>query len=593
MRQPPLFDSSLNTKQILARLLREYVKPYRHYLLCAMGCMLVVAITTAGNAYMMKPVLDEIFVKHDRQMLTIAPLIIIALALFSGLGDYGQSMFMRHVGQKVIADMQVALFAHMLNADLSTFHDQSTGRLISRLTNDIQLLRQTVSNIVVGAVKESLTMLFLLAVMFIQSWQLSLIAFFILFFAVVPIVRLGKRMRKVADATQASLGDFTSQLDETFSGVRVVKAYGRETFETERVRSAIKIMFKLYMKAAKISAALGPMMSLLGALAIAAIVWYGGLEVVKGDTTTGAFFSFITAMIMAYRPVRTIASLSSQLQEGLAASARFFSVMDTKPVISNAPEAKPLILSNGAVVCDHVTFHYPGSPDAGVRDLSFEIPSGKIVALVGPSGGGKSTIMNLLLRFYDVDAGDILIDNQSIKHITIDSLRAATAFVSQEVVLFDDSVLANIAYGRLDASKEDIIHAASLAYAHDFIMALPQGYDTIIGPHGVKLSGGQRQRLSIARAILKNAPILLLDEATSALDNESEHMVQRALNELMRNRTTLVIAHRLSTIRHADNIIVLVGGTCVEHGTHQELLAHGGVYHRLYQTQFASMDDAL
>jgi len=576
------------TPYLLKRLVRGFVKPYRSYLIGAVICMVIGAGTTAANAYMMQPVLDDIFVSQKMTMLMLVPIALVIIGVLGGAADYGQNILMRYVGQKVVADMQVALFAHLMRADLATFHDQAAGRLVSRFTNDIQLLRQTASNVIVGFAKELLTLIFLLGVMIYQSWQMSAIAFFVLIFAFLPIIRFGRRMRKVANQTQSTLGDFTQQLDETFSGVRMVKAYGREEFETERVRQSIRKLVKLYMRASRISAAMGPVMEVLGSLSIAAIVWYGGHEVLRGATTPGAFFSFITAMIMAYRPVKVVASLNTQLQEGMAAASRFFTVIDQQAEIRDKPDAKPLSLEHGRIVFDHATFHYPGTESAGVTDLSFAVPAGATVALVGPSGGGKSTVMNLLLRFYEPSAGRILIDNQSITDATIASLRSVTALVSQEVVLFDDSVRANIAYGRPDADEEDIIRAAKQAYAHEFILSLPQGYDTLIGPHGVRLSGGQRQRLSIARAILKDAPILLLDEATSALDNESERAVQRALADLMRNRTTLVVAHRLSTIQHASTILVLQGGRLVEQGTHDELLATSGLYHRLYTTQFSA-----
>ncbi len=581
-----------SSNRIIKRLARDYIFHYRPYLIGAIICMVFAASMTALNAYMIKPVLDEIFVEKNQSMLTLVPLGILVIAIIGGLADYGQSMLLRYVGQKVVSDMQCDLFSHLMHADLSTFHDQSSGRLVSRFTNDIQLLRMTASNVLVGFAKELLTLIFLLGVMFYQSWQLSLIAFVVLVFGVFPIIRFGKRMRKVADATQSSLGDFTQQLDETFLNVRVVKAYGRETFETERVRTQVRSLHKLYMKAAKVSAAIGPIMAMVGSIAIAIIIWYGGMEVIKGTTTPGAFFSFITAMIMAYRPVKVVASLNTQMQEGIAASARFYSAMDDKAKIYDREGAKPLALEHGRIVFDEVTFHYNSENTAehaaGISGLSFTVPAGATVALVGPSGGGKSTIMNLLLRFYEPQSGRITIDGQDITHTTLQSLRGVTALVSQEVVLFDDTVRANLAYGKMNATESDIIEAAQQAHAHEFITGLPQGYDTIIGPAGVKLSGGQRQRLSIARAILKNAPILLLDEATSALDNESERAVQRALNSLMKGRTTLVIAHRLSTIQYASSIIVLEHGRLCEHGTHEELLNKKGVYYRLHSTEFST-----
>ncbi len=570
---------------LYGRLLRLYVRRYRRILFLAGGCMLVVAGATAAQAYLMQPVLDHIFVSKDASYLAVLPLMLVAIAVLNALGDYGQSLTLKYVGQRVVSDMQSDLFAHLMHADIRLFHDQSSGRLISRLTNDIMLMRRSVSEVVTGLIKESCTAIFLIALMLWQSSFMAIIACSVLVFAVLPIARLGRRMRSVADATQSQLADFTAQLDDTFQGVRMVKAYAREDFESARANQTIHRLFKLYYRASRVQSASSPIMSLLTGIAIAGIVWIGGYKVLNNTLTPGEFFSFLTAMLLVYRPAKVIASLNNQLQEGMAAAARFFAVMDTKPTISDREGAQALMVTHGAITFDRVTFHYEAG-GGGVSDLSFTAPAGNTVALVGSSGAGKTTIMNLLLRFYDRQSGRITIDGTDIRDVTIRSLRESLALVSQDVVLFNDSVRANIAYGMPDASDDAIMTAAKKANAHGFIEQLPDGYATQIGPAGVKLSGGQRQRISIARAILKNAPILLLDEATSALDSASERAVQDALTLLMQGRTTLVIAHRLTTIQNADLILVLDHGKIQAQGTHAQLLAHSEAYrhmHQLYQ----------
>lgn len=576
---------SLSDKQIRQALLRDYIAPYKRILLLAMVCMVVIAICTAINAYMMQPVLDDIFVKRDETLLMVIPLILVMVAFINSAADYGQSLALRYVGQRIVSTMQGDLFAHMITADLQSFHDQSSGKRISRMTNDIMLLRNAVSTVVTGFIKEALSLIFLVGLMFYQSWEMAVIGFFTLIFAVLPILRLGRRMRKVSSQTQARLSEFTGQLDETFNAAKIVKAYGREDFEITRVNRTIRDLFKLYYKGARTQSLASPMMHALTGVAIAGVIWYGGFQVLNGHTTPGAFFSFLTAMLMAYRPIKVIASLNTQWQEGLAAASRFYDVLSEEASIKDGPNAKPLHITQGAVSFQQVSFHYNES--AGVRDISFNIAPKTTLALVGASGSGKTTLTNLLLRFYEASSGQICIDGQDIRSVTLQSLRGQIAYVSQDIVLFDDTVRANIAYGRLDADEESILKAAQMAEADAFIRALPNGYDTIIGPHGVKLSGGQRQRLSIARALLKNAPILVLDEATSALDTASERAVQHALEHLMQARTTLVIAHRLSTIRHADEIIVLDRGMIVERGTHDSLINKGGIYTNLHQQQVA------
>ena len=570
-----------NSTALLKRLIKHYIAGHRRNIGFAVLCMMAVAGATAANAWLMQPMLDNIFLKKDAGMLFYIPIGVFCIGLISAMASYGQTVIMRNTGQRIIADMQIDLFTHLMYADLALFHDQAAGRLISRFTNDIMLMRNAVSTVLTGIAKDLFTMIFLIALMFHQSTQLALIAFIVFPIAILPVIRLGRRMRKVSDSTQQNLGTFAAQLDETFHGVRMVKAYGRENYEIKRATTAIEKLYELYFKTSRIQAAASPIMELLTGITIAAVIWFGGYNVITGVTTPGAFFSFVTAMLMAYKPAKTIVTLNNSLQEGMAAASRLFDVLDIKPAISDQSNASPLKINSGAIRFENASFVYTKN-ETVIDDVTLDVPSGKTVALVGSSGSGKSTLINLLLRFYDVGRGMITIDGQNIREVTIASLRNTVSLVSQEIVLFDDTIRANIAYGKLDASDEEIMNAARMAAADEFIRELPQGYNTIIGPHGVKLSGGQRQRLAIARAFVKNAPILLLDEATSALDNTSERIVQEALEKLMKNRTTMVVAHRLSTIRNADIIYVLDHGRIVETGTHDSLLAQGGAYYNLY-----------
>jgi len=583
-KQKITFDHS--TRVLVRRLFREGMRPYLGKVALAVLCMVVGAAANAAYALLMDPVVNKIFT--ERQSAFLLPLGLAVLAAFAvkALCNYGEAVFLSRVGLRVIADMQMRLFSHLMRLDVAYFQANSTGKILSRLTNDISQMRFAVSDALTGAGKDASSLIFLIAAMFYQDWELSLWTFFVFPLAIVPISKLGRRMRKVTANTQEQMGLLTTYLEQSVQGIRVVKAYGMEDYEKTRVRQLIETLQDLVYRAARVRSASSPIMEFLGGVAITVVILYGGSRVIDGHTTPGAFFSFITALMLAYRPLKSLASLNTNLQEGLAAAARTFSVLDAQPEIQDHPGARDLLVREGNVRLEGVFFTYDGSR-AVLDGIDLTVPGGRTVALVGPSGAGKSTLLNLLPRFFDVTDGRVTIDGQDIRDITMTSLRSKIALVSQEITLFDDTIRANIAYGRPGASDDEIVQAAHAAAAHEFIMGLPDGYDTIVGERGLNLSGGQRQRIAIARAMLKNAPILLLDEATSALDTESEHQIQAALDRLMRGRTTIVIAHRLSTVVGADLIHVMDRGRVVETGTHAMLVEQGGLYARLYAMQFA------
>ena len=577
------------TLPLVKRLFNDYVRSYKFYIAMAVICMVFAAATTAANAWIMQPVLDDVFLDKNKDMLMILPIAVLIIAIVKGFSEFGQSVLMLLVGQRTIADIQKDMYASLMKADLSFFHNNPSGNLVARFISDVNRLRHSVTTTLTGIAKDTLTLIFLVALMFYRDWELASIAFLIFPLAIYPITRIGRMMRKISAATQNKIGEFSTLLNQTFQGSRQVKAYGMEGYEGERARDYIDEITRLIFKSSRRSTILRPIMEALGGIAVAGVVLYGGIKVIDGETTPGTFFSFLTAFFLAYRPLKSLAGLNSVLQDGLASAERLFRILDIEPKIQDRNNSKTIENVKGTIEFKNVEFAYENK-DYILKKISLLIPRGKKIALVGPSGAGKSTILNLIPRFFEVEKGQVEIDGIDIKEIKIGSLRSSMALVSQEINLFDDTIRSNIAYGKLDSSEEEIIAAAKKSASHDFITKLPNGYNTTVGEHGVKLSGGQRQRIAIARAMLKNAPILLLDEATSSLDTESERYVQEALLELMKNRTTLVIAHRLSTVINADTIYVIDSGKIAESGTHFELLKNEGVYSRLYTQQFAEQE---
>jgi subfamily B ATP-binding cassette protein MsbA len=459
---------------------------------------------------------------------------------------------------------------------------------MSRITNDVNSMQGAVSEAVTSLLKDSFTLICLMFVIFYRDWQLALVAMVIFPVTIYPIATFGRKIRKLATRTQMTMGSLTTLLQETISGARIVKAFGREDYESSRFSRENETLLKLTLKSVTISAVSSPFMEFLGGVGIAAIIFYGGYQVIQGVSTPGTFFSFLAALIMLYEPIKRLTNVNNTIQQGIAGAQRVFSIIDAVPEIRNKPEAIPLPAISKAIDIRNVTFRYEDTPV--LKQINLTVRAGEAVAFVGMSGGGKTTLVNLIPRFYDVSEGQILIDGRDIRDVTMESLRAQIGIVTQQTILFNDTVRNNIIYGDIEKTEADVIRAAKAANAHHFIMNLPDGYDTVIGEQGTKLSGGERQRISIARALLKDAPILVLDEATSSLDTEAEIEVQEALENLMKGRTTLVIAHRLSTIRNADRIVVLVNGEIVEEGTHEALLDKKGEYFRLYQMQFKNGD---
>lgn len=575
--------------EIIKRLLKDHVGPYRKQVFLAVVFMVIVAICSTIIVWLVKPAIDQIFITHDKQMLVLVPLMVIIVYSLKGIAEYFQNYIIKFVGQRILTDLQMQMYKHLLFADLALIETTSSGRLISRFTNDIILMRGAVSNMLVGAAKHLLTVLSLIVMMFYLQPLLSVIALILFPVAVYPIQKLGRRMRNVSDQVQEELSDYTAKLDETFRSIKVIKSFSGEMQEVKRAKNIVNRILDYYKKVAKLDSLSSPIMEILSGVGSACIIWYGGYMVLAGKTTPGELIAFIAAFASIYRPFKSLVALNVNLQEGLTAANRVFNILDTKPVICDIPNAKEISFSKPAIHFNNVSLKF--GKKTALHSFNLEMESGKTYAFVGRSGSGKTSLANLMVRFYDSTAGEILIDNHNIQDMLVSNLRNQISLVTQDVLLFDSTVFANIAYGKQGATKEEVIAAAKAADADEFIRAMPGGYDSLIGVQGVTLSGGQRQRLSIARAFLKNAPILILDEATSALDSNSEHAILHAIAKLRKNKTTLVITHRLTSVTDVDKIIVMKLGKIIEQGTHQQLLKQRKEYYRLYNKQLKEMTE--
>ncbi|MEK6532071.1 MAG: ABC transporter transmembrane domain-containing protein [Deltaproteobacteria bacterium] len=575
---------------------------YNLELVLAFACMVGFALSNGAMAYLIGPVMKflfssggdeamginliplDLFTIQKEKMIIAIPLAIMAVGVVKGISSFGQSYFMGFVGMGIVRDIRKRLYEHILSLPVGYFTGSPTGVLISRLTNDVNLLQSTTSEAVATVLKQSLTILVLAGIVISLDWKLALAAGVALPLSLYPMRKLGKKMKRASTEGQATMGTMTMLLHEAIAGIRIVKAFSMEGYEAERFRQENERFTRTQIKTVKVRSISSPLMEMLGAIAFATTIWYAAYRISSGTLKPEAFISFFASVIMFYQPIKSLNGVNLNIQQGLAAAVRIFDVLDTTPEpLMPQGRAEAAGIDN-CIEFRGVSFNY-GSEQV-LKDINLKVKKGTALAIVGSSGAGKTTFVNLIPRFYDATKGAILFDDKDIKDINLKSIRRASAIVSQQVVLFNDTVKRNIAYGDFSRTDEEIIRAAKAANAHDFIIRLPEGYDTIIGEGGIKLSGGERQRISIARAILKNAPILILDEATSALDTESEQEVQRAIANLMQGRTTFVIAHRLSTVRNADRIIVLSGGRILEEGRHEELIAGGGEYSRLYSMQF-------
>lgn len=551
----------------------------------AMFCLLAMAGTEAGIPFLMKPVIDDIFIKQDLDMLKLIPLVVILLYIVRGLAMYGQEYLMNYVGEDIIRRLRNHLYDCIQDLSLAFFHREKTGTLMSRITNDVHIIKTMVSTAVTGSLRDVFTLAGLTGVIFYRDWKLALIAVVVLPIAFYPVVEFGRRIRRVSTGRQEAVAEMTSFLHETFAGNKIIKAFGAEPYEKERLHDKSRRLFKFEMKSVKYRSLTSPVMEFFGGLGGAAVIWYGGYKVITGASTPGTFFSFLTAVILLYGPVKKLAKVNNRIQEGLAAADRVFDIIEMKPEIVDPDDPQKLKTGSHRVSFDGVHFKY--EEDMVLKGIDLDVDAGEIVALVGMSGGGKTSLVNLIPRFYDASLGEVRIDDIDVRDLAVEALRRQIAIVTQEPILFNDTVRNNIAYANRDATDAEVEKAARDAYAYDFVQRFPRKFDTMIGELGGRLSGGEKQRICIARALLKDAPILILDEATSALDAESEALVQKALENLMKGRTTFVIAHRFSTIGFANRVIVLVGGQIVEQGTHEELLRRKGAFFKLHQMQFA------
>ncbi|WP_051284064.1 ABC transporter ATP-binding protein [Desulforegula conservatrix] len=566
------------------RYLLNLILRHKYRLLFAMVFMMLSAAATAATAYLIQPALDDIFISKNMNKLILIPVVVVIVFVVKGGSMYGQAILMNYVGESIIRYFRDSLYSKMQELPLSFYQGKKTGELMSRITNDVNVIRGMVTSAVTRSLMDFFTVFFLIGVTFYQIWQLAFFSFAILPVAVFPIVHYGRKVRKVTTGCQESMADLTAMLQETFTGAKVVKAFGMEEYEKNKFSALTQRLFNLEIKNTRAKNMSSPIMEVFAGIAIAFVIWFGGASVIKGTYSTGQFMSFLASVMMLYDPIKKMSNMNNAIQEGMAAADRVFDILEAVPEIEDCAQPVSIKHSAHSVTFEDVYFRY--DRDDVLRGINLHVNPGEVLALVGMSGGGKSSIVNLVPRFYEARSGRILIDNISVKDASIASLRSQIAIVTQEPILFNDTIRNNIAYGRPDASTEQIESAARAAFAHDFIERFPKGYETNIGDLGARLSGGERQRICIARALLKDAPILILDEATSSLDSEAEILVQKALENLMKGRTTFVIAHRLSTIVNADRIAVVVAGKVAEEGRHDELLAAQGEYSKLYQMQY-------
>lgn len=567
----------------------KYIKPYWKRGLVAGICTIIAAGGTAYLPFVIKDMVDQVLSEKNTTMLNWIVLSIIVVFVIRGIAYYGQSYLMNYVGQRVIIDIRKAVFEKLQRLSMSFYDKHKTGTIMSYVTNDVSALQSAMVDNVVEMITETVILVASIVMMIYLDWKLFLVTF-----ATFPVVlffidNFGKRIRKSGSRIQEAAADITSVLQEVASSPRVIKSFVREGYEVDRFDKENMNNFRANMKYAQLSSTLTPTIEFVAAVGVSIILWYGGNSVINGSITAGSLVAFLTYAVNISNPIKRLSRVIGNIQKALAAAQRVFDVLDLPEDIKNAPDAKALPKVKGDVRFNDVSFAYNENEEV-LSHVSFEVKPGEMVAFVGPSGAGKSTVASLLPRFYDAINGSITIDGQDIRKVTLDSLREQVGIVPQETVLFNGSVYDNILYGRLDATREEVEAAAKAANAHDFIMQLPDGYETMLGDRGMNISGGQRQRISIARAILKNPQILILDEATSALDTESERVVQEALDRLMVGRTSFVIAHRLSTIKNADKIMVLEKGQLIEQGNHDELMAMDGLYAHLYKIQYRSKE---
>jgi subfamily B ATP-binding cassette protein MsbA len=563
----------------------KLISENRFRLFCAMGFSLLIAATTSAIPFLLKPVLDDIFINKDAAMLKLLPVAVVILYFLRGLGLYGQEYMMNYVGGHIIRSLRDSLYGHIQDLPLSFFHREKTGALMSRITNDVNVIKAMVSNVVTASLRDAFTIVGLVCIILYRDWKMAIFALLILPAASYPIIQFGRRVRKVSTKYQENMAELNSFLHETIAGNKIVKAFGREEYEKKRFFAKNRKLFKVEMRAVVARSLSSPVMEILAGIGIAFILWYGGSRVIAGEQTTGSFISFLAAVILLYDPIRKISALNNAIQQGLAAVDRIFDIIESESDIKEDENPRILEPCNHEVDFKNVFFKYDET--MVLKDINLRVKPGEILAIVGMSGGGKTSLVNLVPRFYDVTKGAILIDGIDIKRLSIDSVRRQISIVTQEPILFNDTIGNNIAYGNREASDKDIEQAAKAAFAYNFIKDFPDGFNTNIGELGSRLSGGEKQRICIARALLKNAPVLILDEATSSLDTQAEALVQKALENLMKGRTTFVIAHRLSTVEYAHRIVVLVDGRIVEQGTHESLIEHKGEYFKLCQMQLA------